>query len=188
MTTGWNWVHGYSSKYKTKMNEILKQIFPDPEIRQHYLIVLSTGLFGRTIQKFFVAKGVGGNGKSMLDSMMMQTIGEYGYKLTSEAVRNSIKEGANPTIANINNKRFVLVQEPDKRFKINTSTIKELTGDKELNCRTLYSTDTVTRLKLTLLMECNDLPQLDESGDAMARRIDVSPFDSRFMTYDLIFL
>ena len=33
-------------------------------------------------------------------------------------------------------------------------------------------------------MECNDLPQLDESGDAMARRIDVSPFDSRFMTYD----
>ena len=39
MTTGWNWVHGYSSKYKTKMNEILKQIFPDPEIRQHYLIV-----------------------------------------------------------------------------------------------------------------------------------------------------
>ena len=184
MTTGWNWVHGYSSKYKTKMNEILKQIFPDPEIRQHYLIVLSTGLFGRTIQKFFVAKGVGGNGKSMLDSMMMRTIGEYGYKLTSEAVRNSIKEGANPTIANINNKRFVLVQETDKRFKINTSTIKELTGDKELNCRTLYSTDTVTRLKLTLLMECNDLPQLDESGDAMARRIDVSPFDSRFMTYD----
>lgn len=184
MTTGWNWINGYSSKYKTKMDEILKQIFPNPEVRQHYLIVLSTGLFGRTIQKFFVAKGVGGNGKSVLDSMMMRTVGEYGYKLTSEAVRNSIKEGANPTIANLNNKRFVLVQEPDKRFKINTSTIKELTGDKELNCRTLYSTDTVTRLKLTLLMECNDLPQLDESGDAMARRIDVSPFDSRFMTFD----
>ena len=184
MTTGWNWINGYSSKCKTKMDEILKQIFPNPEIRQHYLIVLSTGLFGRTIQKFFVAKGVGGNGKSMLDSMMMRTIGEYGYKLTSEAVRNSIKEGANPTIANLNNKRFVLVQEPDKKFKINTSTIKELTGDKELNCRTLYSTDTRTRLKITLLMECNDLPQLDESGDAMARRIDVSPFDSRFMTYD----
>ena len=184
MTTGWNWINGYSSKYKTKMDEILKQIFPNPEIRQHYLIVLSTGLFGRTIQKFFVAKGVGGNGKSVLDSMMMRAVGEYGYKLTSEAVRNSIKEGANPTIANLNNKRFVLVQEPDKKFKINTSTIKELTGDKELNCRTLYSTDTITRLKLTLLMECNDLPQLDESGDAMARRIDVSPFDSRFMTFD----
>jgi len=184
MTTGWNWVNGYSSKYRNKMTEMLEQILPDPELRKHYLTILSTGLFGRTIQKFFVAKGVGGNGKSVLDSMVLQTIGDYGYKLTSEAVRNSIKEGANPTIANLNNKRFVLVQEPDKRFKVNTSTIKELTGDKELNCRTLYSTDTVTRLKLTLVMECNDLPQLDESGDAMARRIDVSPFESRFMTYD----
>ena len=31
-------------------------------------------------------------------------------------------------------------------------------------------------------MECNDLPQLDESGDAIGRRIDVSPFDSKFLT------
>jgi len=30
-------------------------------------------------------------------------------------------------------------------------------------------------------METNDLPQLDETGDAMARRIDVTPFDSRFL-------
>jgi phage/plasmid-associated DNA primase len=75
----------------------------------------------------------------------------------------------------------VLVQEPDKKNKINTSTIKELTGDKAINCRTLYSKATTTLLKLTFCMECNDLPQLDESGDAMARRIDVTPFDSMFM-------
>ncbi len=31
-------------------------------------------------------------------------------------------------------------------------------------------------------MECNDLPQLDESGDAIGRHIDVSPFDSKFLT------
>lgn len=185
LTTGWDWVKGYSSSNKDRLMGIIDMIFPDPDVKQHYLTMLSTGLYGAVIQHFFVAKGVGGNGKSMLNGMMMRTIGEYGYKLPSLAVSAPIKEGANPTIANMNNKRFVLVQEPDKKNKINTSTIKELTGDKAINCRTLYSKATTTLLKLTFCMECNDLPQLDESGDAMARRIDVTPFDSMFMNSHL---
>ncbi len=182
LTTGWKWVSGYSNKYKKELIEVLKQIFPNEKIRDHYLQVLSTGIYGKVVQHFFVAKGVGGNGKSVLNSLMMKTVGKYGYKLPSTAVGQVIKEGANPAIANLNNKRFVLVQEPDRKHKINCSTVKEITGDKELNCRTLYSTDTFVRLLLTLVMECNDLPQLDESGDAIGRRIDVSPFDSKFLT------
>lgn len=181
LTTGWNWVKGYSSSNKDRLMGIIDMIFTDQDVKQHYLTMLSTGLYGAVIQHFFVAKGGGGNGKSMLNGMMMRTIGEYGYKLPSLAVSTPIKEGANPTIANMNNKRFVLVQEPDKKNKINTSTIKELTGDKAINCRTLYSKDTSTLLKLTFCMECNSLPQLDESDDAVARRIDVTPFDSKFM-------
>ena len=98
---------------------------------------------------------------------MMKCVGNYGYKLPSTAVSQTIKEGANPAIANLNNKRFCLFQEPDRKNRICCSTIKEITGDKELNCRTLYSTDTLTRLKCSLLGEFNDLPALDESGDAM---------------------
>lgn len=181
LTTGWNWAKGYSNSHKDKLMEIIDMIFPDTDVKQHYLTMLSTGLYGEVIQHFFVAKGVGGNGKSMLNGMMMRTIGEYGYKLPSLAVSTPIKEGANPTIANMNNKRFVLVQEPDKKNKINTSTMKEITGDKSINCRTLYSKATTTLLKLTFCMECNDLPQLDTPDDAIARRIDVTPFGSKFM-------
>ena len=182
LTTGWKWVGGYSAKYVRELTQLIEQIHPNRDVREHYLTVLATGLYGKVIQHFFVAKGVGGNGKSVLNSLMMKSVGKYGYKLPSTAVSQVIKEGANPAIANLNNKRFVLVQEPGRKHKINTSTIKEITGDKELNCRTLYSTDTYTRLVPTLVMECNDLPQLDESGDAIGRRIDVTPFDSKFLT------
>ena len=186
LTTGWKWVSGYSKKYKVELMKVMEQIHPNKNIRDHYLTVLSTGIFGRVVQHFFVAKGVGGNGKSVINSLMMKTVGSgagnYGYKLPSTAVGQVIKEGANPAIANLNNKRFVLVQEPDKRHKIVCSTVKEITGDKELNCRTLYSTDTFVRLVCSLMMECNDLPQLDESGDAISRRIDVTPFNSKFLT------
>jgi len=183
LTTGWKWIHGYNSKHRDELLQLLKKIFPSKEIRDFYLQVLSTGIYGKTIQHFFVAKGVGGNGKSVINSLMMKCVGNYGYKLPSTAVSQTIKEGANPAIANLNNKRFCLFQEPDRKNRICCSTIKEITGDKELNCRTLYSTDTLTRLKCSLLGEFNDLPALDESGDAMGRRLIVVAFQSMFLTY-----
>ncbi len=142
LTTGWKWVSGYNIKYRRELMQLIAQIHPDKEVRDHYLTVLATGIYGKVIQHFFIAKGVGGNGKTVINSLMMRCVGKYGYKLPSTAVSQVIKEGANPAIANLHNKRFVLVQEPDRKHKINTSTIKEITGDKELNCRTLYSTDT----------------------------------------------
>ena len=180
ITTGWEWSYTYNSKYVERVNEILTQIFPNPDVRKHYLTVLSTGLYGETICKFFIAKGVGGNGKGLVTELMTTAVGGYGYKLPSAIMSREIKSGANPEIANMNNKRFVYVQEPTNS-KISTAAVKELTGGASLNCRGLYSADTETRLKLTLLMECNELPKLDESGDAMARRLDVTPFDARFM-------
>lgn len=183
LTTGWKWTHGYDPKNKQELMRVLETIFPIKEERDFYLQILSTGIYGMVIQHFFVAKGVGGNGKSVINGLMMKCVGHYGYKLPSSAVSQPIKEGANPSIANANNKRFLLFQEPDRAKRICCSTIKEITGDKSLNCRTLYSTDTETRIKCTLLGEFNDLPQLDESGDAMGRRLMVQAFLSRFLTH-----
>jgi phage/plasmid-associated DNA primase len=183
LTTGWKWTHGYDPNNKQELMRILDTIFPIKEERDFYLQTLSTGIYGKVIQHFFVAKGVGGNGKSVINGLMMKCVGNYGYKLPSSAVSQPIKEGANPSIANANNKRFLLFQEPDRAKRICCSTIKEITGDKTLNCRTLYSADTETRLKGTLLGEFNDLPQLDESGDAIGRRLMVQVFSSRFLTH-----
>ena len=183
LTTGWKWSHGYDPNNKRELLRILDTIFPIKEERDFYLQVLSTGIYGKVIQHFFVAKGVGGNGKSVINGLMMKCVGNYGYKLPSSAVSQPIKDGGNPAIANANNKRFLLFQEPDRAKKICCSTIKEITGDKDLNCRTLYSTDTTTRLKGTLCGEFNYLPQLDESGDAIGRRLCVLAFLSRFLTH-----
>ena len=183
LTTNWKWVSGYSLKYVKKLKTIFKQIFSDDTLEDHYLTVLSTGLFGRVIQNMFVAKGPGGNGKSMLNSLMMECVGNYGYKLPSTVVSQSIKEGANPAVAKMKNKRFILVQEPDKHKKISKSVITEITGGKTLNCRDLYSSDTDVILLLTFIMECNLLPQIDEIGEAINRRLDVTPFNNRFLNH-----
>jgi hypothetical protein len=41
--------------------------------------MLSTGLYGQQIENFFVATGIGGNGKSLLNSQMMETVENYGF-------------------------------------------------------------------------------------------------------------
>jgi phage/plasmid-associated DNA primase len=182
MTTGYD----YNDDEKTKtcnineLNKILDTIF-NKEIRKSYLSVLSSGLVGELVQKFTVASGSGGNGKSLLNKLMMETVGEYGYKLPPQILQQKLKVGACPEMANLHLKRFVLTSEPDSEFDINCSVLKQLTGDDEINSRNLFSDNTKTELFSTLVMECNDRPKFNEVNDAILRRLINVPFKSKFV-------
>ena len=122
--------------------------------------------------------------------MMMETFGEYSYKLPSAVVMDALKTGANPEVANLHKKRFVLVQEPDPKRPMCASTLKEITGDKGLNARLMYENKCKVLLTLTLAVECNKIPEIpDESADAIPRRLRIVPFDIKAVPkdkYDLL--
>jgi phage/plasmid-associated DNA primase len=99
--------------------------------------------------------------------------------LPSSVLLKPIKEGANPEVAGLDFIRFAITTEPDRKKNILCSVMKELTGDKTLNVRGLYSSKCKINLQITLCMEANDLPRLDEVNDAIARRIDITPFTSK---------
>ena len=183
MTCGWKWTTSSAPK-KRKINKILDEIFVDKTLRKHYLINLSTGCSGIPIQKLFVSNGVGANGKSWLNNFAIRTLGDYGYKLQSSVLTKPLTDTANNAVAKMRNKRLVLTSEPDREMKITTSTVKEMTGGGTLNSRDIFQSDNKTKLALTLLMECNALPALDETTEGVIRRIDVTPFESRFLTQD----
>lgn len=184
-TTGYDWIKNYQQEKVDKLNKLIDTIFPNKDTKKYYLTILSTGLYGEQIENLFIASGGGGNGKSLINSLMLKTVGNYGYKLPSSVLLSEIKEGGNPQVAGMNRKRFVLCQEPDKKKRINTATLKEITGDKTLNTRMNYSNDCLTTLCLTLMMECNDLPLLDEVNDAIQRRIRGIPFVSKFVSQEI---
>jgi phage/plasmid-associated DNA primase len=102
--------------------------------------------------------------------------------LPSHALLQEIKEGPNPELANLHNKRFVVCTEPEKSKKINCSAMKKITGDRVLPVRSLYSADCETILALTLVMECNEDPVFDEVNPAVLMRIRNSLFQSTFYT------
>ena len=184
-TTGYNYYAiDYNKKEKYLMN-ILNQIIPDDDTLDFYLTALSTGLSGLQIEKIFISSGPGGNAKSWINSLMYKLVGNYGYKLPSSVLLNEIKSGANPEIACMHNKRYILCQEPNDKKKINASTLKEITGDKTINARKNYSNDCVVNLSLSLFLECNNLPHIDEINDAIIRRIVVIPFNSKFVSREI---
>lgn len=183
-TAGYNYVKSTPQQIK-ELDDIINTIFPDPDVKKDYLITLATGLCGIQLQNLFIATGGGGNGKSLINSLMLKAVGKYGYKLPSNVLLQEIKSGANPEMALLDNVRFALVQEPNAEKKIKCSTVKEITGDTTLNVRDHYSSKCDINLSLTLVMECNDKPKLDEVNDAVNRRIRASVFGSKFVPQDI---
>jgi P4 family phage/plasmid primase-like protien len=167
-----------------EFDKILDTIFPNPDNKNYYLCALSTGLTGHQVENLFIATGEGGNGKGVINNIMLRTCGKYGFKLSSLVLLSEIKSGANPEIASLDNKRFALTTEPTDKKKINSSTLKELTGDKVINARFAYSNKCEVHLSLSLFMECNSLPKLDEVNDAIERRIRAVPFISSFKSQE----
>jgi len=178
-----------SEELEQELDTFIDTIFPQPEIKHLYLTILSTGLLGVNLEKFIVANGGGGNGKGVINEFVQTVLGEYCYVMPSSVLLSPLKTGSNPEIANMNNKRLIICREPDSTQKINSSTMKELTGSDEVNARLNHSNVTKTLIKSTLIMECNNKPKLDEITDAVARRIIDIPFKSTFVdqsVYDIL--
>ena len=184
ISTGYDWNEYELPKKKAELHKLIGTIFPNPEIGDYYMTALATGLSGRQQENLFIATGIGGNGKSLLNGLMLTAMGRYGYKMPNWVLQDKVGTGACPELANLNNKRFVLTSEPDRKRKISTNTMKEITGDPVLNARQLYTgvPEGGIKLVLSLFLEANKLPLLDEVGDGVGRRIDVFPFDARFVS------
>jgi len=181
ISCGWNYDDTYDENLVIELDKFIDTIHPNKEIKDLYLSVLSTGLSGQTLEKFIIANGKGGNGKGVFNELALDTFGNYGYVLPSNVIMQPLKLGSNPEIANCNFKRLVIIREPDGNYKIYCSTIKELTGGKDMNARLNHSNDTQVNLNMTLIMECNDKPKLSEVGDQMKRRVIDIPFNSSFV-------
>jgi phage/plasmid-associated DNA primase len=181
ITTGYKWENKDESLNKIEVDKIINTILSDAEIKKLYLTILSTGLDGRLTEKFTIANGSGGNGKGVINEFVYEMLGNYAYIIPSSILLDKIKSGANVEVSELHRKRLVITREPDSKSSINGATIKEITGGSDINSRGLYSSNTKTKLNLSLIMECNDKPKLDEANDAMARRILDIPFKNRFV-------
>jgi phage/plasmid-associated DNA primase len=171
ITTGYDWREPTHEEIKL-MDSLINQIMPIEEEKELYLQILSTGLDGKCLEKFIIFNGSGGNGKGMINDLMMEALGNYGFMGNSSILFETNKTGSNPEKANMHKKRFVVFREPPEKKRFENSIIKELTGGGIFCARGHHETNTKKELNLTMIIEANKKPLFaEEPTDADARRI-----------------
>jgi phage/plasmid-associated DNA primase len=84
-------------------------------------------------------------------------------------------------VANLNHRRFVVVNEPNDNQRLLSGNMKRLTGDDKINARANYSNNCDTYLDLTIVGEFNKIPTFyGEQDNASIQRLTITMFNNKF--------
>jgi hypothetical protein len=161
ITVGYDWREPTENELKT-MNMLINQIMPIDSERKLYQQILCTSLDGRCLEKFIIFNGSGGNGKGMINDILLRALGNYAMISNNAILFETNKSGSNPEKANIHKKRLVIFREPSEKNKFENSVVKELTGGGTFSARGHHESTTKKELNLTMIVECNNRPLFSE--------------------------
>lgn len=167
--------------------DFFKKIYPDPVLREYALTLFSSCLEGANReQKFYIMTGVGSNGKSKIVELMSKTFGEYQETIGTTALTRKRPDSgaANPDLVVLKCKRFVSMSEPDEGEKINTASMKQLSGEDTVKARALFQDQDQFVIMAKIFMLCNDLPPVSSTDGGTWRRLRVIPHAAKFVDHD----
>jgi P4 family phage/plasmid primase-like protien len=167
-----------------EIDDFMAKVFPKPELRKYMWRKLASCLEGANKEQTYETWiGVGGNGKSKLVDLMSMALGDYASSLQSTALTRKRPESgaANPDIMAIRNKRFIYMAEPDDREPLNTSRMKQFTGEDDVEARGLFEDQTKFKITGKIFMLCNAFPAINTMDRGTWRRVRAVPFESKFV-------
>ncbi len=170
-----------------EIQDFFTKLFPRPELKKHMLKLLAACLEGcNREQLFYFFTGVGSNGKSRLVKLMECTFGEYQTQVQATVFTRKRPESgaANPDLIVLKGKRFISSAEPDDKESLNTSRMKQMSGEDLIEARPLYGDQERFRVMGRIFMLCNHLPPINSMDNGTWRRIRVIPFESQFLDSD----
>lgn len=150
--------------------------------------LLGYGITGHVkLQLWVVFWGKGSNGKGVLNTMLEKLLGENQYYLSMHRdclfknSRRANQGAATPHLAELKNKRIAVCDESAEDDMLDESTIKQVTGGSQINCRMLHQNPiTFTPTHLPILMT-NHKPKMNIDDAAMTRRLILVPFLNRYV-------
>ena len=169
---------------KREIEEFMAQLFPKPELRKYMWDHLASVLIGENKpQTFNIYNGCGRNGKSGLVDLMRMCLGDYfGVVPTSLVTEKRGGVGSlTPEIAQLQGKRYAVMQEPSRGDSLNDGVMKMLTGQDPIQANPKYK-DPITFIPQFKLVVCtNNLFDIKSQDDGTWRRIRLCEFISKFV-------
>jgi len=166
------------------VENFIKQVLPDQEVREYFLKHLATNLVGgNTAQKFHIMTGSGSNGKSMIMNLTSTALGDYACTVPISLFTQKRKGSGNaaPEVIRLKGRRFVTMQEPDESIALNTGLMKEITSGEKMYARDLFKSGTEFEVQAKFHLACNDKPKINTTDGGTWRRLVVINFKSKFV-------
>jgi phage/plasmid-associated DNA primase len=173
-----------SSRVRRLMS-ILGSIFPEPEVLDFFLLSCSTFLEGYNTPKvFYIWWGAGNNAKSLVQTLVMRTFGEYCSTAPTSLVtgQRSNASNATPELCHVEKRLVVFLQEPNPEERIKAGKMKEMTGNDSMYVRQLFKSGKTITFKAKIVIVCNNTIEIPGMDAAIRRRIIVIPFTSTFLS------
>ena len=173
------------SKHISHLLHILSSIFTHPDVLDFFITSCATFLEGYNINKtFYVWWGTGNNAKSLIQSLVLKTFGEYCSTAPTSLItgRRTSSANATPDLCHVEKKLVVFLQEPNPDETIRAGVLKEMTGNDMMYVRQLFKNGRNVPFKTKLVLVCNNAVDIPSMDSALKRRIIVIPFTSTFLT------
>jgi P4 family phage/plasmid primase-like protien len=170
-----------------EIDDFMSKVFPRAELRAYMWRKLASCLEGTNReQRYDTWIGVGGNGKSKLVDLMSMVLGDYATSLQSTVLTRKRPDSgaANPDIMAVRNKRFIYMAEPDDGEPLNTSRMKQFTGEDVVEARGLFEDQSKFQITGKMFMLCNRFPAIHAMDRGTWRRVMAVVFESKFVNGD----
>ena len=188
MSTGYEFVqYSQNDKEYKELFELIRKILPHEDVRNFTLKSLASCLDGHIRdENFYIYSGknnTGGNGKSTIMDLLLKALGDYACvsPVTLMTAKRESANSANSALANIRNKRVVVMQEPESNEMIQAGVMKALTGGDRISTRELHSSQMEFKPHAKFFMCCNKIPAISDLDGGVVRRLKITEFVSRFV-------
>jgi len=165
------------------LEHFINTIFVDEEVRNYFLLYLSSCLQGHNAEeKFRIWTGCGSNGKSKILELFVHSYGNYTIKfpITLLTGKRAQSNACTPEVLQAKGKRFAYLEEPSEKEYINTGLLKEFTGGDKIKARGLHKDPIEFKPQFKIALLCNEVPKAPATDTGYWRRAEGIEFKSRF--------
>jgi putative DNA primase/helicase len=164
----------------------LDKFVPSIEDQQFLQRAAGYSLSGNTTNHcFFILFGEGGNGKSTFIETVFDLMGDYAGKLMVDTIIDQNYNNTAADIAALHGIRLALASEPNAGKRLNTSIIKQMTGEL-MRGRHLYGKGFDFQTTHKLWLETNHKLSIPDDDDGTWRRLKQLPWTVQIQDSDMI--
>lgn len=138
--------------------------------------VLGNSLQGNNrLERFYVWQGPGGSGKGTLMEAIKAATGDYTMTAEFQSFVRTQGTRVRDDLARLAEARVVFASETEEGEQLAAGVIKSITGRDTITARQLYGSYFEFRPRLTLHLQCNDLPRTNDQDSGLWRRLVLIP-------------